>query len=171
MPHAALIAYKLKKPMVFTRLESGMSKPTDSRKRVVEGVLTQGSNLVLIEDHVTTGLTVLDSVEALKEQGGKVALCVSITDDGLEETSRKLKEQDVPLFSLTSLNEIVRHAAEVKRINGVHTRAIERWQADPWSFSEWLQRNGHTPLSITVERPVVISNLTFNSSSTFGYHI
>ncbi len=102
MVFASALAYKLRKPMAYVRKEAkgwGL-------KRAVEGKVKPGSRVVLVDDLITTGKSLLEAAEALREAGGKILGGIVLIDreeGGLENLSR----QGVNLHPYTKVTEIL----------------------------------------------------------------
>ena len=74
IPHAAYVAERLQKPLIYVR-----SKPKDhGRGKQIEGVLKEGQKVVVIDDLLSTGGSALKAVEAVKAAGGDVIGVVAI---------------------------------------------------------------------------------------------
>ena len=71
--HAAALAYRLNKPSIFVR----QAAKTYGNKSRVEGCDIAGKRVLLIEDHISTGLSLLSAVEGLKAEGATVTDCLA----------------------------------------------------------------------------------------------
>ena len=85
---ASQVAYNLKKPFIYVRKGVRMH----GRERRVEGVLASGERVLLIDDLVTTGLTLKKAAEAVKAEGGVVTDAVVFLDR--EEGGKQLLEKN-----------------------------------------------------------------------------
>src|SRR3989338_853673 len=74
IPWAALVAEKLKKPMIYIRKEA----KDHGRENLIEGGLTPGQSVLVIEDLVSTGGTSLSSVASARKEGAVVENCLAI---------------------------------------------------------------------------------------------
>src|SRR4030066_138138 len=88
IPFASQIAYNLKKPFLYVR--KGIK--LHGRERRVEGILFSGEQVLLIDDLVTTGLTLQNAAEAVRAEGGIVTEAVAFLDR--EEGGRQLLEKN-----------------------------------------------------------------------------
>ncbi|MEM2104122.1 MAG: orotate phosphoribosyltransferase [Candidatus Bathyarchaeia archaeon] len=102
IPFAALIAYNFKKPFLYIR--KGMR--LHGRQRKVEGVLTSGDQVLLVDDLITTGLSLRRAAKAIIAEGGLVKDAVVLLDreEGGEE---KLKKNGIRLHALLKISEAV----------------------------------------------------------------
>ena len=102
IPFASQVAYNLKKPFLYVR--KGIKLP--GRERRVEGVLVSGDRVLLIDDLVTTGLTLKEAAEAVRAEGGVVTDAVAFLDR--EEAGKQLLDKSgVKLHALLRISEIV----------------------------------------------------------------
>jgi orotate phosphoribosyltransferase len=101
IPFASQIAYNLKKPFLYVR--KGVK--LQGRERRVEGVLVSGERVLLIDDLVTTGLTLRKAAEAIRAEGGVVTQAVAFLDRE-EGGKEKIEEIGVKLFPLLKISEI-----------------------------------------------------------------
>ena len=106
--HAAITAHLLSMPMGYVR--SG--NKDHGRQNRIEGKLEKGQKVVVVEDLISTGGSVIDVVNALREEGAEVIGIVSIFTYGMEKGIIRLKEANVKNVSLTNFDEIAAVAAE-----------------------------------------------------------
>lgn len=100
IPHAALVAERLALPMVYIR-----SKPKDhGLGKRVEGVIPDGAKVVVMEDLVSTGSSLLDGVSAVREVGGNVVGVSSIFTYEFDIASEAFKRESVGYASLSSIS-------------------------------------------------------------------
>ncbi len=101
IPFASQIAYNLKKPFLYVR--KGIK--LHGRERRVEGILVSGERVLLVDDLLTTGLTLSKAADAVRAEGGVVADAVVFLDR--EEGGRQLVEKSgVKLHPLLKISEI-----------------------------------------------------------------
>ncbi|HDO20012.1 MAG TPA: orotate phosphoribosyltransferase [Candidatus Bathyarchaeota archaeon] len=100
IPFATLIAYKLKKPLIYVRKRS---ERLHGRGKLVEGVLLKGERVILVDDVATTGISLLLTAESIINHGGVVAGGVVLVDreQGAEEN---LKSRGIQLYSLVKIS-------------------------------------------------------------------
>ena len=100
--HAAIAAHLLGLPMGYVRSGS----KDHGRKNQIEGKLTPGERVVVIEDLISTGGSVLDTVAALRAAGAEVLGVISIFTYGMAKGRQRLAEAGVKCVSLTDLDTI-----------------------------------------------------------------
>ena len=101
--HAALTAEILDLPMGYVR---GSAKD-HGRQNQIEGKLTPGEPVVVVEDLISTGGSVIDCVKVLEENGAKVLGVVSIFTYGMEKGKKRLSEANVVNYSLCDLDSLL----------------------------------------------------------------
>lgn len=106
--HAAIVGHILGMPMGYVR--SGAKD--HGRGNRIEGKLDAGEKVVVIEDLISTGGSVIDVVEALREAGAEVLGIASIFTYGMKKGAECLKAADVRNVSLTNFDVIAEVAAE-----------------------------------------------------------
>lgn len=125
--HAAIAAHILGLPMGYVR---GSAKDHGRGNRI-EGRLMPGQKTVVIEDLISTGGSVLDTVEALRQEGAEVLGIVSIFTYQFEEAERRMSETGVKNISLCDLDALMQ-AAELKGyITAEQRKMVEAFRADP----------------------------------------
>ena len=111
--HAAITAHLLGMPMGYVR--SG-NKDHGMQNRI-EGKLEKGQKVVVVEDLISTGGSVIEVVDALREAGAEVLGIVSIFTYGMKKGLEKLAAADVKNVSLTNLDvlsEVAAHEGYIK---------------------------------------------------------
>lgn len=106
--HAAITGHLLGLPMGYVR---GSAKD-HGRKNQIEGRLTPGQKVVVVEDLISTGGSVLEVVNVLREFGAEVLGVVSIFTYGMKKGLKRLEEAHVKNVSLTNFDVIARVAAQ-----------------------------------------------------------
>ena len=106
--HAAITADILNIPMGYVR---GSSKD-HGRKNQIEGKLEKGQKVVVIEDLISTGGSVIDVVNVLRDAGAQVLGITNIFTYNMEKSKKKLEEAKVRNISLSNFDIIVEVAVE-----------------------------------------------------------
>ena len=106
--HASIVGHILGMPMGYVR--SGAKD--HGRQNRIEGKLEKGQKVVVIEDLISTGGSVIEVVEALREEGAEVLGIVSIFTYGIGKGLKRLEEADVRNVSLTNFDVIAKEAAK-----------------------------------------------------------
>jgi len=103
IPHAAWVAERLERPMVYVRTGS----KDHGRQRRVEGRTLRGERVVLVEDLISFGGSACSAIAALGTEGGKVIGVQSIFSYGFEATTRRFEEEGVPCQALTDFDALL----------------------------------------------------------------
>ncbi|EOH90258.1 orotate phosphoribosyltransferase [Enterococcus pallens] len=131
IPHAAWVAELLDLPMVYIR-----SKAKDHGKgNQIEGRITEGQKMVVIEDLISTGGSVLEAAEAAKREGADVLGVAAIFTYELDKGVEKFKAADMPLLTLTNYSTLIEIALQEKYINEQQLTLLKEWRKDP---ENWL---------------------------------
>jgi orotate phosphoribosyltransferase len=106
--HAAIAAFLLDMPMGYVR---GSAKD-HGRVNQIEGKLARGDKVVVIEDLISTGGSVVETVEALRAAGAEVLGVVSIFTYGMAKGLKRLAEAGVENTSMSDFDTLVQLASE-----------------------------------------------------------
>lgn len=132
IPHAAWIADELNLPMIYVR-----PKPKDHGKgRQIEGRFTKDDKIVLIDDLVTTGGSVLNAVEAAKKDGGNVLGVSSIFTYYLPDAKKNFAEAGVKFAPLLSYPELLAQEKNANHVTEEQYDLLKTWHEDPWKWGE-----------------------------------
>ena len=118
--HAAITATLLGLPMGYVRGEA----KSHGRTNRIEGRLDPGTKVVVVEDLISTGGSVIDVVEALREAGAEVLGIVSIFTYGLRKGVERLAAANVVNHSLSNLDALVDVAVEQNYITPAQKQQI-----------------------------------------------
>lgn len=132
IPHAAWVAAKLALPMIYVRPE-----PKDHGKgRQIEGRFNANDKIVLIDDLITTGGSVLNAVKATKNEGGNVIGVASIFTYYLKDTKQNFAEASVNFSPLLTYPELLKKEQEMNYISVKEYEALKTWHEDPWAWGK-----------------------------------
>ncbi len=132
--HAALAANILKLPMGYVR--SGAKD--HGRENQIEGKLNRGDKVVVIEDLISTGGSVIEVVEILRAAGAEVLGIVSIFTYNMQKGIDRLREAGVKNISLSNFDVLAEVAAEEGYIPESDARRIIAFRNNP-SDEGWLR--------------------------------
>lgn len=127
IPHAAWVAERLSKPLVYVR---GAAKD-HGKQNQVEGKVAPGAVAVVIEDLVSTGGSSVAAVEALREAGAKVEHCFAIFSYGFVEALEKFAAIHCSVQSLTDFPTLLQAAKERRLIRAEQIELLKKFSADP----------------------------------------
>jgi len=136
IPWAAWVAEARDLPMAYVR---GSAKG-HGRGRQIEGASIAGRRVVLLEDTVSTGESVLAAAAALRAEGASILRCVCIFTWGWEATTATFAEAELPLTSLTTLPSLLEVAAANGTLSVADRVLVEDWVADPQGWEKRMER-------------------------------
>lgn len=131
--HAAITAHLLDLPMGYVR--SGAKD--HGRQNRIEGKLERGQRVVVVEDLISTGGSVIEVVDALREAGAEVLGVVSIFTYGMQRGLDRLAEAKVKNISLTNFDVIAEVAAELGYIKNEDIARLIAFRNNP-SDESWI---------------------------------
>ena len=131
--HAAITAHLMGLPMGYVR--SGAKD--HGRQNQIEGRLEPGQRVVVVEDLISTGGSVIEVVNVLREAGAQVLGIVSIFTYGMEKGLRRLAEAGVENHSLTNFDVIAQIAAEESYIRPQDVARLIAFRDNP-SDESWI---------------------------------
>ncbi|MCI5538661.1 MAG: orotate phosphoribosyltransferase [Oscillospiraceae bacterium] len=131
--HAAITAHLLKMPMGYVR--SGHKD--HGRQNQIEGKLEKGQKTVVVEDLISTGGSVLEVVNVLREAGAEVLGIVSIFTYGMKKGLERLADADVKNISLTDFDTVAETAAEEGYIKPDDVKRLIAFRNNP-SDESWI---------------------------------
>ena len=131
--HAALVADILGLPMCYVR----SSAKDHGRNNQIEGKVEKGQKVVVVEDLISTGGSVIEVVNVLREVGAEVLGIASIFTYGLQEGIDRMKEAQVKNVSLSNYDALVEVAVEQDYIKAEDVKKLQAFQKNP-SDSGWM---------------------------------
>ena len=132
--HAAIAAHLLGLPMGYVR----SSSKDHGRQNRIEGKLVPGQKVVVVEDLISTGGSVLDAVDALREAGAEVLGVVSIFTYGMKKGVERLAAAQVRNVSLTDLDTVASTGAQEGYITEADVARLLAFRENP-SDESWIQ--------------------------------
>ncbi len=133
--HAAIVGHIMGLPMGYVR----SSAKDHGRANQIEGKLLPGQKVVVVEDLISTGGSVLEVVNVLREAGAKVLGVVSIFTYGMKKGLEKLAEANVKNISLTDFDTIIDVAVEKGYIKEIDRERLIAFRNNP-SDESWISK-------------------------------
>lgn len=131
IPHAAWVAELLDLPMVYIR-----SKPKDhGQGNQIEGRIKEGQKMVVIEDLISTGGSVLEAAQAAAKEGADVLGVAAIFTYELAKGKQNFETANIPLVTLTNYSTLIESALKENYINQEQLELLKKWRQDP---ENWL---------------------------------
>ena len=131
--HAAITAHLLNMPMGYVR--SGAKD--HGRQNQIEGRLEPGQKVVVVEDLISTGGSVIEVVEVLREAGAEVLGVVSIFTYGMQKGLERLAAAQVKNISLTNFDVVAETAAQEGYIRPEDVERLIAFRNNP-SDESWI---------------------------------
>lgn len=128
--HGMLVAHDMGLPFIYVRT----SAKEHGLRNQVEGDLSVGRNVVVVEDLVSTGGSSLQAVNALRDAGLEVKGMVSIFTYGFDEAVKRFEQEKVKLRSLTNYSLLLDQAMHDNYITEKDLLSLNEWRKDP---SNW----------------------------------
>lgn len=126
IPHGAIIADKMNLPFAYIR-----SKPKDhGAGNQIEGRVAPGQKMVVIEDLISTGGSVLDAIAAAKREGADVIGAAAIFTYELPKAEKNFNEAGVKLVTLSNYTELIHLAEQEGYINAEGLALLKRFKED-----------------------------------------
>ena len=135
--HAAIVGHMMGLPMGYVR----SSGKDHGRQNRIEGKLVPGQKVVVVEDLISTGGSVLDAVDALREAGAEVLGVVSIFTYGMKKGVERLAAAQVRNVSLTDLDTVASTGAQEGYITEADVARLLAFRENP-SDESWIATGG-----------------------------
>jgi orotate phosphoribosyltransferase len=126
----ALLADRLKKPMVYVRSKA----KEHGRQNMIEGQLEGTERILVIEDLISTGGSSLKAVEALKETGCEVVGVHAIFSYGFDTAKEAFDKAEVPFTVLSDYDHLIEQAVNLEYIKEEELDQLKKWRELP---SNW----------------------------------
>jgi orotate phosphoribosyltransferase len=132
IPQGALVADALELPFVYVR-----SKPKEhGMSNMIEGKITPGQKVVIIEDLISTGGSSLKVADALRESGFEVLGMAAIFTYAFETATQNFAAKQVLLFCLSNYHILLEQAVAGKFIASSEIASLQEWRTNP---GQWMQ--------------------------------
>lgn len=131
IPHAAFVAYRLKKSMVYVRPKA----KEHGRKNQVEGAFNPGEKVLLFEDLVNQGASLEEAMGGLSGAELKCDSCLCVVDYEMQGAKDRLSNLSIRLFALTDFTSLTLAAFELNLIDKDGMNLLKEWHADPKAWS------------------------------------
>ncbi|PIS09608.1 orotate phosphoribosyltransferase [Candidatus Beckwithbacteria bacterium CG10_big_fil_rev_8_21_14_0_10_34_10] len=128
----AYISQKLNLPMVYVR----DTKKGHGGQNQIEGIVKKGQRAVVIEDHISTGGSLIGNLRALRKAGAKVNYAIATTTYLMKKASILFKKAKIKVYTLTDLKTIIDEAVKGKYIKASDKDLVLKWAENPPSWGK-----------------------------------
>ncbi|RCH56129.1 orotate phosphoribosyltransferase [Mucilaginibacter hurinus] len=132
IPQGALVAQELGLPFVYVRAKA----KEHGRGNLIEGEISAGHRVVVIEDLISTGKSSLQAVDALREAGCDVAGLAAIFTYGFDVATENFKNARCPFFTLSNYNALIKYAEENQYILPADVELLKQWRESPGTWGQ-----------------------------------
>ena len=126
----ALVANELGLPFIYVRPEP----KKHGRKNQIEGVIAKNKNVIVVEDLISTGMSSLNAIDTLKDNGMIVKGMISVFTYGFNFAIEKFKSEKIQVHSLSSYDFLINQALKDGYINSNQLKLLNSWKKNP---SKW----------------------------------
>jgi orotate phosphoribosyltransferase len=130
--HAALVADKTGLPLVYIR----PAAKSHGTRNVIEGDISMGRSVVIVEDLISTGTSSLHAVHTLKEAGCQVLGMVAIFTYGFRIAEENFLDAGIKLFTLTNYDELIEQAVRINYISQSDIQILNEWRKSPHTWNK-----------------------------------
>ncbi|MGN0033720.1 MAG: orotate phosphoribosyltransferase [Candidatus Limimorpha sp.] len=132
IPQGALVAQDLGLPFCYVRSEA----KSHGLNNQVEGIVTEGASVVVIEDLVSTGKSSLAAVEALRAKGATVKGMMAIFTYGLDVAAEAFKNAQCELTTISNYDALIKTAIEEFYVTDDQMQSLLEWRKNPQQWSD-----------------------------------
>ena len=126
-----LVAEKLNLPFIYVRPEA----KKHGRQNQIEGEVSKGKKIIVIEDLISTGKSSLNAVKALREAELDVLGMIAIFTYDFEISKNNFLKDSVNLNTLSNYSELLKKAVEINYVSKKDIETLEKWNKSPESWS------------------------------------
>lgn len=134
IPHAAWVSDIMELPMCYVRSKA----KAHGKGNQIEGKVANGQKVVVVEDLISTGGSVLTAVEALRKAKYNVLGVVSIFTYELEKAAQQMAIADIEAYSLTNYSALLDAALKLAIIRESDMETLKAWRQNPNSWGSHL---------------------------------
>ena len=126
-----LVAEKLNLPFIYVRPQA----KKHGRQNQIEGEVSKGKKIIVIEDLISTGKSSLNAVKALREADLDVLGMIAIFTYDFEISKNNFLKDSVKLNTLSNYSELLKKAVEINYVSEKDIETLEKWNKSPESWS------------------------------------
>lgn len=123
LPYASILADQLELPLIYIRGEA----KSHGKKNLIEGHYEEGQRIILIEDLVNQGSSVLSAIEASIKVGLRPVSCFAVVDYEMEAAKKIFVDKEIPFYSLTNFSSLIETAKEISYLTDQELQVLREW--------------------------------------------
>jgi orotate phosphoribosyltransferase len=127
IPHGALLADRLEKPFIYVREKA----KSHGRQNQIEGLISEGCRVLVIEDLISTGGSSLKAVETLREAGCVVVGILAIFSYSFEKATTVFKEANCSFDTLSDYDTLIAQAIDNQYVMPEELATLSAWRLSP----------------------------------------
>jgi orotate phosphoribosyltransferase len=127
IPHGALVADAVQKPFSYVRSAPKAHGLTNK----IEGKISKGDRVVVVEDLISTGKSSLEVVDALRDAGAEVIGMIAIFTYGFPVAEEAFKAANCPYYTLSNYNTLIQLAVAQQKIEANQLATLQSWRENP----------------------------------------
>ena len=127
IPHAAWIADRLERPMIYVRSNAKQH----GKHNQIEGHIEPGQSVLVIEDLISTGGSAIAAVQALQQQQLTATHCLAIFNYQLPQSTQAFRDAQIELHTLTTLDTLLNVAVQHGTITNDERQHVTEWRSNP----------------------------------------
>ena len=125
--HGALIADYIKKPFIYVR-----SKAKDhGRENLIEGDFSRAKKVLVVEDLISTGVSSIQAVEALRAEGIEVVGVIALFSYEFEKAKKNFEAANCPYLTVSGYRTMLTQAKKTNYITDEEYATLQDWSKDP----------------------------------------
>jgi len=132
IPPATTLADLIQTPLIYVR----SSPKKHGMQNQVEGVLKKGQHVIVIEDLVSTGGSVLNAIETIRLLGGNVEHCFSIFTYGFQKAEDLFSKAHCQHHALLTFEQLINLGIKSGTLTQTQTTRLRSWFQDPFNWGE-----------------------------------
>ncbi len=133
IPHAAWLAERLDLPMIYVR----SSNKAHGKQNQIEGATKAGQRVLLIEDLISTGSSLINAAQAIRAAGLIIDDCLAIFNYQLTTAASNLENANVNAYSCSNFSELLAYASSKGEISAAEIKQLQQWQNNP---EQWQRK-------------------------------
>ena len=130
--HGMMVASALELPFIYVRDKA----KKHGRQNQIEGKMDKGSNIIVIEDLISTGKSSINAIKAIENSGSKVVSLISIFTYGFSIATENFKKSNYEYISLCDFNILLEQAIKQQYIFNEDLDLIKDWKKDPANWKK-----------------------------------